>query len=62
VLVGVSRKSMLGQITGRETEDRMPASIAAALLAWEKGAKILRVHDVAESIDALKLWKAINNR
>jgi dihydropteroate synthase len=53
---------MLGQITGRETEGRMPASIAAALLAWEKGAKILRVHDVAESIDALKLWKAINNR
>ena len=62
VLVGVSRKSMLGQITGRETSERMPGSVAAALLAWEKGAKILRVHDVAETIDALKLWKAINNQ
>jgi dihydropteroate synthase len=62
VLVGVSRKSMLGQITGREISERMPGSVAAALLAWEKGAKILRVHDVAETIDALKLWKAINNQ
>lgn len=52
-LVGVSRKSMLGTITGRSTEERMPASIAAAMLATQKGAKILRVHDVAATRDAL---------
>lgn len=52
-LVGVSRKSMLGVITGRATGERMPASIAAAMLAAQKGAKILRVHDVAATRDAL---------
>jgi dihydropteroate synthase len=52
-LVGVSRKSMLGVITGRDTGERVPASIAAAMLAAQKGAKILRVHDVAATRDAL---------
>lgn len=59
VLVGVSRKSMLGAITGRPVEQRKAASVAAALLAAQKGAKILRVHDVAATKDALAVWTAI---
>uniref|UniRef100_Q47HI0 dihydropteroate synthase n=1 Tax=Dechloromonas aromatica (strain RCB) TaxID=159087 RepID=Q47HI0_DECAR len=59
VLVGVSRKSMLGAITGRPVAERMPASVAAALIAAQKGAKILRVHDVAATKDALAVWSAI---
>jgi len=59
VLVGVSRKSMLGAITGRPVGERLAASIAGALLAAQKGAKILRVHDVAETKDALAVWAAI---
>ena len=60
VLIGASRKTMLGAITGRPVEGRMAASIAAALLAAQKGAKILRVHDVAETIDALAVLAAVN--
>jgi dihydropteroate synthase len=59
VLVGLSRKSSLGQITGRETGDRLAASLAAALAAVVRGAKILRVHDVRETVDALKVWRAV---
>ncbi len=59
LLAGLSRKSMLGAITGREVENRMPASIAAALLAAQHGARILRVHDVAETRDALAVWQAL---
>jgi dihydropteroate synthase len=59
VLVGISRKSMLGAITGRPVEQRMPASVTAALLAVQKGAKIVRVHDVAATRDALAVWAAI---
>ncbi len=59
VLVGVSRKSMLGAITGRPVEQRLAASVAAALLAAQKGAKILRVHDVAATRDVLVVWAAI---
>lgn len=59
VLVGVSRKSMLGAITGRPVEQRQAASVAAALMAAQKGAKILRVHDVAATRDALMVWAAI---
>ena len=59
MLVGVSRKSMLGAITGRPVEQRLAASIAAATLAALKGAKILRVHDVAETSDALAVLAAI---
>lgn len=58
VLVGLSRKSMLGALTGRDVQDRLAASVAAALLAAHKGAKILRVHDVRETVDALKIWQA----
>jgi dihydropteroate synthase len=60
VLAGISRKSMLGKITGKDTNERVAASIAAAVMAADRGAKIIRVHDVAETVDALKLWEAIN--
>lgn len=60
VLAGLSRKSMLGTITGREVSDRMAASVAAALLAVQRGAFIVRVHDVRETVDALKIWNALN--
>jgi dihydropteroate synthase len=59
ILVGVSRKTMIGAITGRSVEQRMPGSVAAALIAAQKGAKILRVHDVAATKDALAVWRAI---
>jgi dihydropteroate synthase len=59
ILVGVSRKTMLGAITGRPVGERLAASVAAALLAAQKGAKILRVHDVAATRDALAVWAAI---
>jgi dihydropteroate synthase len=59
VLVGISRKSMLGTITGRAVDDRLPASLAAAVMAVERGARVLRVHDVGATVDALKLWQAV---
>lgn len=58
ILVGLSRKSSLGVITGRPVGERMPASIAAALVALAKGAAIVRVHDVAATRDALAVWQA----
>ena len=60
LLVGLSRKSMLGEITGREVDDRVTASVVAALLAVQRGASIVRVHDVRETVDVLKIWNAIN--
>ena len=60
VLAGISRKSMLGKITGKDTDGRLAASIAAAVMAADRGAMIVRVHDVTETDDALKLWEAIN--
>jgi dihydropteroate synthase len=59
VLAGFSRKSSLGAITGRAVEDRMPASLAAALMAVSRGASIVRVHDVRETMDAIKVWLAV---
>jgi len=59
VLVGLSRKSMLGTVTGRAVADRLPASVAAAVMAVERGARVLRVHDVGATVDALKLWQAV---
>ena len=58
VLVGWSRKSTLGVITGRGVEGRLAASVAAALAAVAHGASIVRVHDVAETVDALRVWEA----
>ncbi|MGH8675660.1 MAG: dihydropteroate synthase [Burkholderiales bacterium] len=59
IVAGLSRKSTLGAITGKPVEDRLAASIAAALLAAQRGANILRVHDVAETRDALAVWQAL---
>ncbi len=59
VLAGLSRKATIGQITGRDVGDRMAGSIAAALAAVAHGAAIVRVHDVRETVDALKVWCAI---
>jgi dihydropteroate synthase len=58
LLVGWSRKSTLGAITGREVGERLSAGIAAALAAVHNGASVVRVHDVAATVDALKVWKA----
>ncbi|WP_371816853.1 dihydropteroate synthase [Polynucleobacter sp. MWH-Braz-FAM2G] len=60
VLAGISRKSMIGKVTGKETNERVAPSVAAAIMAADRGAKIIRVHDVAETVDALKLWEAVN--
>ena len=59
LLAGMSRKSMLAAITGRAVDERLAASIAAALLAAERGAAIIRVHDVRETRDALQVWQAL---
>ncbi len=59
VMVGISRKSTLGYLTGRAANERMPASVAAALVAVMSGADIVRVHDVAETVDALKVSQAV---
>ena len=59
VLVGVSRKTMLGAICGREVGARMPASLVAAVMAAQKGARILRVHDVAATCDGLRIWRTL---
>lgn len=60
LVVGLSRKSMLGRLTGRPVEQRQAASVAAAVIAVERGAQILRVHDVAATVDALRVWQAVN--
>jgi dihydropteroate synthase len=58
VLAGLSRKSMIGAVTGRPVEQRVAGSVGGALAAVAHGAKIVRVHDVAETVDALKVWHA----
>ena len=59
VLAGLSRKRTLGELTGREVDARVHASVAAAVLAAEYGAQLIRVHDVAPTVDALKVWQAV---
>lgn len=59
LLIGVSRKSMIGNVLQKGVDERVIGSIAAALLAVERGASILRVHDVAETVEALKIWQAM---
>jgi dihydropteroate synthase len=61
VLAGLSRKSTIGALTGRALGDRVAGSVAAALAAVARGAAIVRVHDVRETVDALKIWEAIGN-
>ena len=57
VLAGLSRKSMIGAVTGRPVEQRLAGSVAGALAAVAQGAQLIRVHDVAETVDALKVWR-----
>jgi len=59
VLAGLSRKGMIGTLTGRAQGERVHGSVAAALIAARYGAKLLRVHDVAATVDALKVWNAV---
>jgi dihydropteroate synthase len=59
LLVGLSRKSVLGQVTGNDVDARLYASVAASVIAAQKGAKILRVHDVKATVEALKVVAAI---
>jgi len=61
LMTGLSRKAMLGRLTGRDPRDRVHASVAAALLAVQNGAQIVRVHDVAATRDALAVWQAMKN-
>jgi dihydropteroate synthase len=56
VLAGVSRKKMIGDFTGRPAAERIAGSVAAALLAVQNGASIVRVHDVKETVDAINVW------
>ncbi|WP_409518770.1 dihydropteroate synthase [Paraburkholderia sp. LEh10] len=58
ILAGMSRKSMLGAVVNRPAPERIAASVAAAVCAAERGAAIIRVHDVAQTVDALKVWAA----
>ena len=59
LLLGMSRKSMIGAITGKPLEQRLAGSLAGALAAVAHGAQIIRVHDVAETVDALKVWHSV---
>lgn len=59
VLAGMSRKSMIGGVLNNSVEERVIGSVAAALLALERGATILRVHDVAPTVDAVRIWSAM---
>jgi dihydropteroate synthase len=61
VLVGVSRKSMIGAVTGRPVHDRLAGSIALAAMAVERGAHIIRAHDVKETVDAVNLAAALRS-
>jgi dihydropteroate synthase len=61
LLLGWSRKSTLGQLTGRAVGERLAGSVAAALAAVQQGAAIVRVHDVAETVDALTIWQALTS-
>lgn len=62
VLIGLSRKRMLGAVTGRSEKDRVVAGVVAAVLAVQQGACIVRTHDVAETVDAMKLWCAVQEQ
>ena len=59
VLAGLSRKSMIGAVLDKPVDQRIIGSVAGALLCIQQGAKIVRVHDVAETADALKIWRAM---
>ena len=60
VLVGLSRKSMISSVLDRAPSERLFASVALATMAVERGARIVRVHDVAETADALAMWQKVS--
>lgn len=62
LLYGLSRKSSLGVVTGREVPERLAASVAGALISVQSGAHVVRVHDVAATVDVLKIWRAIEEQ
>lgn len=62
LLVGLSRKSIAGKLTGKPLAERLPASLALAQVALDRGARILRVHDVAETVDMLTVWRAVQEK
>jgi dihydropteroate synthase len=59
VLVGLSRKSLIGHVLGRAVDERLAGSLALAAIALQKGALIVRVHDVKETMDVVRLWTAV---
>ena len=59
LLVGLSRKSLIGKLLGREVDERLPASLALAVMAVERGAAIIRTHDVGATVDAVAMWVAM---
>ena len=59
LVIGVSRKSMFGRLLGREVGERMAGSLAAGLMAIDRGAAVLRVHDIRETADAIAVWQAV---
>jgi dihydropteroate synthase len=59
-LIGLSRKSVVGHVTGRPVKERLAGSLAGAVMAWRAGARIIRVHDVKETCDALKIAYAVS--
>lgn len=62
LLVGLSRKATLGDLTGRDVDDRVAASVAAALIAVMHGARVIRAHDVRETADALAVWRSVMDK
>jgi dihydropteroate synthase len=61
ILVGLSRKGFLGSLTGRPVSDRAAATLAASLDACRRGARVVRVHDVADMVDSIRVWAALRN-
>jgi len=59
VMAGLSRKRMFGELLDKPADQRLSGSLAAAVIAVERGARIIRCHDVAETVDALKVWSAM---
>jgi dihydropteroate synthase len=62
VVFGASRKSFLGKLTGRQVDERLAGTIAVNIIAYERGARVFRVHDVAATVDALKVATATVGR
>jgi dihydropteroate synthase len=61
VLIGLSRKRMIGDLTGRPLSDRLAGSLGGAIAAVARGASVVRVHDVAATVDALAVWRSLTS-